>query len=207
MHMKESSPVMDVVILGAGPYGLSIAAHLNRLRVPYRIFGRPMQSWRSNMPKGMLLKSDGFASSLYDPDNAFTLRHYCAETNQPYADVGIPVPLEVFASYGVEFQKRMVPSLEQVELTSIKAAPQGFEVTTEIGERFLARRVVVAAGITHFGWLPPNCSNYRANLQHTVLPMAIYHHSKDVKLPLWALAHLPSILPPSFWMLGQNQRL
>ncbi|MGA7255017.1 MAG: NAD(P)-binding domain-containing protein [Terracidiphilus sp.] len=155
MHIKESSPVMDVVILGAGPYGLSIAAHLNRLKVPYRIFGRPMQSWQSNMPKGMLLKSDGFATRLYDPDGAFTLQHYCAETNQPYADVGIPVPVEVFAAYGIEFQKRMVPSLEQLELTSVKSVPQGFEVCTEAGERFLARRVVIAAGITHFGWLPP----------------------------------------------------
>src|SRR5580658_7307471 len=125
MHTKVSPPVMDVVILGAGPYGLSIAAHLNRLKVAYRIFGRPMQSWQTHMPNGMFLKSDGFASGLYDPDGAFTLRHYCAETNQPYADVGIPVPLETFSAYGIEFQKRMVPRLEQLDMTSINAAPQG----------------------------------------------------------------------------------
>ena len=159
MQTKAGARVMDVVILGAGPYGLSIAAHLNRLNIPYRIFGRPMQSWQSNMPKGMFLKSDGFASGLYDPDESFTLRHYCAETNQPYADVGIPVPLETFTAYGIEFQKRLVPSLEPVELTSIKSAPQGFEVTTEIGERIQARRIVVAAGITHFGWLPPELAS------------------------------------------------
>jgi thioredoxin reductase len=159
MHTKVSPPVMDVVILGAGPYGLSIAAHLNRLKVAHRIFGRPMQSWQSHMPRGMFLKSDGFASGLYDPEGAFTLRHYCAEMNQPYSDVGIPVPLETFTAYGIEFQKRMVPALEQVNLTSVKSAPQGFEVTTETGERFLARRVVVAAGITHFGWLPPELAS------------------------------------------------
>jgi len=159
MDTKVSPPVMDVVILGAGPYGLSIAAHLNRLKVPYRIFGWPMQSWQSHMPKGMFLKSDGFASGLYDPDGAFTLRHYCAETNQPYSDVGIPVPLETFTKYGIEFQKRMVPSLEQIDITSVKSIPQGFEVTTESGERFAAQRVVVAAGITHFGWLPPELAH------------------------------------------------
>jgi hypothetical protein len=154
MRPNASLSTIDVAILGAGPYGLSIAAHLNPLKVSYRIFGRPMQSWKSNMPKGMLLKSDGFASRLYDPDGAFTLGHYCAETNQPYADVGIPVPVETFTEYGIEFQKRMVPSLEQVELISVKSVPQGFELTTESGERFLARKFVVAAGITHFGWLP-----------------------------------------------------
>ncbi len=62
------------------------------------------------MPTGMFLKSDGFASSLYDPDSAFTLGHYCAEKNLPYADVGIPVPLETFAAYGLEFlRKRLNP--------------------------------------------------------------------------------------------------
>jgi lysine/ornithine N-monooxygenase len=155
MYGDTNQSVIDVAILGAGPYGLSIAAHLNPLGVPFRIFGRPMQSWKSSMPKGMLLKSDGFASWLYDPKSQFTLEHYCAETKQPYADVGIPVPVETFTTYGMEFQKRMVPSLEPVDLTSVKPAPEGFELTTEAGERFRARRVVIAAGITHFGWLPP----------------------------------------------------
>ena len=159
MLADAKTPATDVAILGSGPYGLSIAAHLSKLNVPYRIFGRPMQSWSTCMPKGMFLKSDGFASSLYDPDGAFTLGHYCAEKNLPYADVGIPVPLETFAAYGLEFQRRMVPSLEPIELTSVKLASNGFELTTETGEKLLARRVIVAAGITHFGWLPPELAN------------------------------------------------
>lgn len=154
-----SSSAVDVVILGAGPYGLSIAAHLGKRKVSYRIFGRPMQSWQTMMPKGMLLKSDGFASCLYDPDDAFTLADYCAEIRHPYADVGIPVPLDTFAAYGLEFQKRLVPNLETVDLVSVKSAPQGFELKTETGEKVLARRVIVAAGITHFGWLPPVLAN------------------------------------------------
>src|SRR6516165_1462268 len=57
---------VDVAIVGAGPYGLSLAAHLQALGVEYRVFGRPMDTWRHHMPEGMLLKSDGFASSLSD---------------------------------------------------------------------------------------------------------------------------------------------
>jgi hypothetical protein len=30
-----------------------------------------MESWKSKMPKGMLLKSAGFASNLSDPEQAF----------------------------------------------------------------------------------------------------------------------------------------
>jgi cation diffusion facilitator CzcD-associated flavoprotein CzcO len=56
----------DIVIVGAGPYGLSVAAHVRRHGRPFRIFGSPTRSWRSNMPDGMFLKSEGRASSLSD---------------------------------------------------------------------------------------------------------------------------------------------
>ncbi len=144
----------DVAIVGAGPYGLSIAAHLRKSNLQSRIFGAPMQSWRERMPRGMLLKSEGFASSLYDPESAFTLRQYCRENSLPYADVGLPVPLETFVAYGVEFQKRLVPHLEQTDIASIRCVPGGFTLQTEGGETFEARKVVIAAGISHFSYLP-----------------------------------------------------
>ena len=113
----------DVAIIGAGPYGLSIAAYLRKSKVQFRIFGTPMQSWSQQMPKGMLLKSDGFASSLYDPDSAFTLAHYCAENGISYSDVGLPVSRETFVAYGMEFQKRFVPTLEETNITSVNTNP------------------------------------------------------------------------------------
>ena len=149
-----SSSIVDIAIIGAGPYGLSIAAHLRKTPLTFRIFGIPMQSWRQQMPKGMLLKSDGFASCLYDPDSAFTLGHYCQEMQLPYADVGIPVPCETFVAYGLEFQKRMVPMLEETNITSVRRTATGFELQTASGLTVQARRVIVAAGITHFGHLP-----------------------------------------------------
>jgi cation diffusion facilitator CzcD-associated flavoprotein CzcO len=107
------------------------------------------------MPKGMMLKSDGFASSLDDPDSSFTLRHYCEEMNLPYDDVGTPVPLEVFTAYGLEFQKRLVPKLEQTDITSVSRTSEGFELETADGQIVHAHTVIVATGITHFSYLPP----------------------------------------------------
>ena len=80
--------------------------------VPFRIFGRPMDSWLAHMPKGMMLKSDGFASNIYDPEKAFTLRQFCAEQGIEYADTGVPVHLDTFSAYGLAFRDRMVPSLK-----------------------------------------------------------------------------------------------
>src|ERR1700686_1548261 len=98
--------MLRTAIIGAGPYGLSVAAHLRRKGIPFRIFGRPMDSWRAHMPKGMLLKFEGFASNIYDPDGDFTLADFCAEKGIEYRDSGLPVSLETFAAYGLAFRDR-----------------------------------------------------------------------------------------------------
>lgn len=144
----------DVAIVGAGPYGLSIAAHLKAAGVDFRIFGNPMEFWLKHMPKGMHLKSEGFASSLFDPAAIFTLAHYCKEYGIPYADIGMPVPLEKFCAYGLEFQKRFVPEVESQWVVSLQRAAAGFRVTLGNGEVFCARRVVVAVGLTHYDSMP-----------------------------------------------------
>jgi cation diffusion facilitator CzcD-associated flavoprotein CzcO len=156
----EFGPDTDTVIVGAGPYGLSIAAHLRAFGVPFRIFGRPMSSWKDRMPRGMFLKSEGFASDLYDPHGSFTLADYYATIGRPYHAVGDPVPLETFVAYGTEFQQRFVPDLDTSNVQHIASAPGGFEIGTSGGETLHARNVVVAAGITHFGYLPPVLSGH-----------------------------------------------
>jgi thioredoxin reductase len=150
-----NASVIDIAIIGAGPYGLSLAAHLSRTGKSFRIFGEPMRFWSRHMPRGMRLKSEGFASSLYDPDSEFTLEQYCKEQGLPYAHVGLPVPLETFIAYGREFQRRYVPQLEHVEVEKLQERSPGFELTTSSGEIVRARRVIVATGIGSFTHLPP----------------------------------------------------
>lgn len=151
---------LPVVIIGAGPYGLSIAAHLRALRVPFRIFGEPMQSWREHMPRGMLLKSEGFASQLYDPERSFPLERYCRNRGLPYNDLGEPVPLETFVAYGLEFQRRLVPELEHQKIKRLRRDSGRFALTTSSGETLSARHVVIATGITDFGYVPPELDGH-----------------------------------------------
>src|ERR1700722_3665726 len=131
---------VDVVVVGAGPYGLSIAAHLRANGVPFKIFGPAMETWRDHMPKGMLLKSDGFASDISDPASAFRLQNFCRETQLPYDDTRLPVSLETFVNYGLAFQKRFVPELDQRTVVEITRTGDAFQVRLQDDDVVLARR-------------------------------------------------------------------
>jgi thioredoxin reductase len=145
----------DVMVVGAGPYGLSVAAHLLARGTEVRVVGRPMSSWIDNMPAGMLLKSEGFASSLSDPAGALSLEQYAREHGVEYRDVGLPVDLDTFSQYGLTFQRRHVPSLEDTQVLELRRDDRGFGLTLGTGERLTARRVVLAIGHAHFAYVPP----------------------------------------------------
>jgi len=151
-----------VAIVGAGPYGLSIAAHLADQGVDFQIYGEPMTTWLYHMPKGMKLKSDGFASNLSTPSGDGTLRDYCARRNIAYDDNAIPVALETFNAYALDFQRRFVPGLDRRQVVALNANAGGFELGLEGGERLIARCVVLATGITHFAYVPEALSGFES---------------------------------------------
>jgi thioredoxin reductase len=158
----------SVAIIGAGPYGLSLAAYLRGCGVPHRIFGSPMQSWRTQMPAGMFLKSEGFATNLAQPDGELTLKQFCNEAGYTYRDYGLPVPLQVFADYGMAFQRRFVPTVEDTIVRDIERHDHGFSLQLENGEQVVAQRVVVASGIHDFRYIPPSLARLPPELlSHT----------------------------------------
>ncbi len=167
--------MVNTVIVGAGPYGLSIAAHFRRSGIPFRIFGRPMDSWTAHMPQGMSLKSDGFACNLSDPGSEFTLKHFCAEQGVEYADAGLPVRLDTFSAYGMAFQARMVPELDERLVVSLDRTGAGFVLKLEDGEIISAQRVVLAVGITHFEYVPENL----AHLSPQFVSHSFRHHNLE----------------------------
>ena len=144
-----------IIIIGAGPYGLSIAAHLRARGVAFRIFGKPMANWQHKMPRGMRLKSEGFASNLADPDDRFTLAAYCGDEGVAYEDEGLPVSRASFIDYGRAFQQRFVPEVEDRLVVSLRRSGDGFAVQLEDGEIVAADKIIVAIGVSDFAYLPP----------------------------------------------------
>lgn len=144
----------DVVVLGAGPYGLSVASHLRAAGLRTRLFGDPMETWHRHMPAGMFLKSEGFASNLSDPGGRLTLRRFCAETAAAYEDVGAPIALETFVSYGRWFATESRGAPENVRVLALRRRDRGFELELAGGEVVVAAAVVVATGVSGLAWVP-----------------------------------------------------
>ena len=136
--------MVEVVAISAGPYGLSTAPHLRGLQIPFRIFGKPMTLWRNNMPKGMLLKSNGLASNLAAPDNFFPLaRSYKKSGRWDYSDIGMRITVETLVEYGFEFQRRHVGGTDEAQVARPVRTAAGFEVVLDTGEQVSTRKVVV----------------------------------------------------------------
>jgi FAD-dependent urate hydroxylase len=155
----------EVAIIGAGPYGLSAAAHLRGLDV--RVFGETMSFWERNMPAGMLLRSYWEGSHISDPDGELTLDRYEASRG---VRLERPVLLEDFVDYGRWFQRRVVPALDGRRVTRIDAAGSHLRLTTDDGEWTRAQRVVIATGIGSFAFRPP---------RFEALPPGLASHSSD----------------------------
>lgn len=155
-----------VAIIGAGPYGLSAAAHLRAAGIETRVFGRAMEFWAERMPRGMLLRSSWEASQIADPRAALTLEAFEAARGR---SLPRPIPGEAFVEYGRWFQRQAVPDLDERRVAEVERGASGLRLRLEDGELLEAERVVIAAGIAPFGYHPPEFAGLPPSLiSHTV---------------------------------------
>jgi predicted ATP-grasp superfamily ATP-dependent carboligase len=148
---RAPASTMPVAIIGAGPYGLAVGAHLRAAGVPVRQFGRTMSYWREQMPVGMLLRSSLQASSISDPDRALRLEHYGESAG---VTLGRPIELSQFIEYGDWFQRKTALDLDERLVDRVERDENAFQLTLEDGEQLRAARVVVAAGLFPFARSP-----------------------------------------------------
>jgi FAD-dependent urate hydroxylase len=154
----------EVAIIGAGPYGLSLAAHLRSRRLKYRIFGHPMRAW-SRMHAGMGLKSPDFGTNIYAPVRGFRFVEWCRERGLSTVE---PIAIDLFTEYGRWAQERLVPDLETTDVIGLRRNGAGFLVTLASGEMVDAHCVVVATGLSYFERMPKEVRSLPSSLaSHT----------------------------------------
>ena len=155
----------DAVVVGAGPYGLSTAAHLLGRGLNVAVFGRTLELWRNHMPKGMLLRSHWWATNLSDPRKQYGFERFFRESG--YAK-GYPVPRQAFIDYGRWFQERAVPNVDEAYVKSIERHNGHFHLTLEDGRTVQSAAVVMAIGLYYFAHRPD---------PYNSLPAALVSHS------------------------------
>ena len=138
-------------MIGAGPYGLSAAAHLRSAGIETTVIGEPMEFWRRHMPNGLLLRSGAPACSIADPGGRHTIANWASDQGEPIPN---PIPLPVFLRYADWFREREVPEIDRRRVSSLTTDAGGFTLGIDDGERLHARRVVLAAGPAPFARRP-----------------------------------------------------
>jgi cation diffusion facilitator CzcD-associated flavoprotein CzcO len=155
----------EVIVIGAGPYGLSVAAHLKEHNVATRVFGDPMSFWRRHMPKGMRLRSPWNATHIADPHGALSLDAYLSQHGLQRRE---PISLDSFIDYGLWFQGCAVPDIDRRMVERVESAGDGFRVVTADGDAVHADRVVIATGLAHQQFRPAALADVPAALaSHT----------------------------------------
>ncbi len=155
------------VIIGAGPYGLSVAAHLKSRNTTVQVFGKPMEFWQK-MPAQMYLKSFWSAASLSAPGGRFSLNYYAAATSTHEQK---PIPLPYFLDYCRWFQEQTALEIDPTYVQALRRDGRRFQLDLADGRNIEADNVVVATGIAPFAHIPEFAR---------ALPRALASHTQEL---------------------------
>jgi pyridine nucleotide-disulfide oxidoreductase len=172
--------VVDVAIVGAGPYGLSLSAHLRARGVKHIICGEAMRFWR-DMPVGINLKSFAFATNIYVPERGHTFPDWCRRHGLEDFE---PCTMQSFAAYGMEMRERFVPEIEQVLATNVASNGKEFEVTLANNDSIRARRVVVCTGLSNLKRVPGHLQDFGPDLLRHTADISDYSAYRQKKVAI-----------------------
>ncbi len=151
------------LIVGAGPYGISLGVALHHAGLPFTIVGKPFSLWLDHTIDSMALRSDYQSSELYSPRGELGYARFCRETTPDRGGLRdsvrgrIPVPL--FRKYLLWIRDRLpFPVLEDM-VSDLRRKSEGFVARTGGGAHIQASRVVLATGIEAHRHVPAELSH------------------------------------------------
>jgi cation diffusion facilitator CzcD-associated flavoprotein CzcO len=145
----------ELLVIGAGPYGLAVAAHAKGAGLSVVVVGELMAFWKHNMPRGMLLRS-GLDWHL-DASGVHSLQAFLEHRRIPRT-AAEPIPVEMFRDYAEWFRQSKNISVQSLRVNRLCRVNGQFEACCDNGETIRARRVVAAPGLAPFANLPDELS-------------------------------------------------
>jgi thioredoxin reductase len=165
MERDHFMAVSDVLVIGAGPFGLSISTHLRNRGVEHTIVGRPMNTWRAHMPLGLFLKSEPHGSVISAPARGYDLATYSQLHGfDDYVDRVGPLSLDRFLGYADWFIGQLVPDIQDLTVTRVTPEDGGFKVEFAEEAPAFVRQVIVATGVLPYAYVPGELSGLPSDL-------------------------------------------
>lgn len=158
-----------VVIVGAGPYGLSLAKKLTQQGIQPVLYGVPLETWK-RMPEGLMLRSK--ITPAFNPFGDRSFEEYLRESNIEVTDNPPPISRTLFLEYTEWFLERERLTIIPRRITQIGAQDGQFLLTDNEGTEVQATCVVVANGINDYSYVPESLSQ--------TIPPALWSHTSDV---------------------------
>jgi thioredoxin reductase len=160
----------DLLVIGAGPFGLSLAAHAKRLGLSVAVLGKPMGFWKDNMPKGMFLRSA--CDWHLDADGVHTIEAFLAQRGQTPEDVE-PLSRDFYLDYTEWFRRQAGIEPLPGMVRALERTGDGFIATLDNVSFIEARNVAVAVGFGNFANQPIELARMLppSRWSHTLKPM------------------------------------
>ncbi|MDP4172117.1 MAG: NAD(P)-binding domain-containing protein [Bacillota bacterium] len=143
--------MLDLIIVGSGPFGISVASHAVSNNLHYKLFGYPMDFWRNQMPQEMFIRTPHEFVSFSDSKDELTVQQFSVETG---IELVTPLPRPIFVQYANWFARKSGIEFTTEKITNVIQREGYFEVTSESGDQYTAKNVVVATGVEHYKYLP-----------------------------------------------------
>lgn len=147
--------MLHTLIIGAGPFGLTLAAHLKQQGIDHLVVGKPMEFWEKNMPEGMYLRSG--SDWHLDVSGVYTMDAFIEQRGLTTGEVE-PIALDFYLEYVRWFLQQTQPSIYSAYVVDLQQMAQGFTAKLDDGTTIEAQNVVVAVGFQYFAFTPDELS-------------------------------------------------
>jgi thioredoxin reductase len=159
---------VNLLIVGAGPFGLSMAAYAKYNNLDHLVIGKPLSFWKENMPKGMFLRS-GRDWHLC-PQGIYTIDKYL-ETKELKPEDVEPLSLDFYLSYTEWFQEQIKVQIQESLAQRLDHLNNQFVATLDDGQTITASNALLAIGFRYFKNVPTELAE--------IIPPKRFSHTCD----------------------------